>query len=334
MAEKKQAEKSSERQMHSSKRAPAQAAAKRPPVSAVKKSTSQKTVPKLKNKAHPPTASSNSNEAVQSKNLSRQAQTKTVKKASKGTLKKTAEFQKKNSRRNLRRQKLRRRIATAFLVSIMLAICIYISLKVLFIVHDVQATGSERYTSEEIIEYCAIPLEENIFKIDVNTLSALLVENFTYIEKADVRRRLPDKIQITITDSVPTYYMQSMQGETAFYTVYSQNFKKLTVQSQQPDGLMWVSADIDNTAQTEIVYTLIDLLKTSEFNDITKIDIVSDSNIQLVYQNRITVKLGTMLDMEYKLKMSKYVLLNEVEDTVHGTLDSTKAGTSVIKPDI
>ena len=42
-------------------------------------------------------------------------------------------------------------------------------------------------------------------KIETEAIEAALVENFTYVETADVRRKLPDKILVTITDSVPTY---------------------------------------------------------------------------------------------------------------------------------
>ncbi|MEG1863344.1 MAG: FtsQ-type POTRA domain-containing protein [Oscillospiraceae bacterium] len=240
---------------------------------------------------------------------------------------------KKLTRKTARKRKFQRRLITGTLTATLLFICVFISLKVLFIVREVQAVGSERYTAQEIVEYCAIPLEENIFLIDIQNMSKLLVENFTYIEQAKIRRRLPDKIQITITDSVPTYYSENTpQGGTTTYTVLSQNFKTLTAQAQQPENLLCLSADFNDEEVLKTVKQLIEIKETLDFQDITKIDIISLSDIQMSYQNRITIKLGTMLDMEYKLKMAKHVLLNEIEPEVHGTLDSTKAGSAVIKP--
>lgn len=238
-----------------------------------------------------------------------------------------------SARKTARKRKTQQRIITVVLTTILLAICIFISLKVLFIVREVQVGGSERYTQQEILDYCAIPLEENIFSIDIDTISSSLVENFTYIETAVVKRRLPDKIQITITDSLPTYYQQVGTEDGALtYTVFSQNFKKLTTQAQKPENLLCIAADLADEATVDTLNQLIEIKAKLDFSDITKIEIITTSNIQMLYQDRITIQLGTMLDMEYKLKMAKHVLANEIETEVHGALDCTKAGSAVIKP--
>ena len=51
----------------------------------------------------------------------------------------------RKSRKTVRKQRNRHLLATAVLVIILLAICIFISLKVLFIVRHVEMEGSQRY---------------------------------------------------------------------------------------------------------------------------------------------------------------------------------------------
>ena len=240
----------------------------------------------------------------------------------------------RKSRKIQRKQKTRSRLLTFILVAILLAICLFISLKVLFIVHQVEAQGSERYTPEEIVAFCAIPMEENIFKIETEAIEAALVENFTYVEKADVRRKLPDKILITITDSIPTFYSRSKEGELFAYTIYSQNFKHLTVQASLPQGLMRISADLENRETRRILLEILDTVKTKGYENITAVEVAQTGNISLVYQDRITIQLGTMLDIEYKLKMAMHVIQNELSATDKGIVDAKQAGSAIFRQDI
>lgn len=238
----------------------------------------------------------------------------------------------KKSRKDIRRQKNRNRFVTFILVAILLAICVFISLKVLFIVRNVEAVGSERYTPGEIVDFCAVPMEENIFKIDTKALEAALPENFTYIEKADVSIKLPDKILIKITDSIPTYYNENRDGELSTYTIYSQNFKKLTVQAAAPSGLMGVEADMSNDEHKELLKEIMELIWEKGYENITCVKIGQSGEISVIYDDRIEVKLGTMLDMEYKLRLSFHVLKNELSAEERGIIDSTQAGSAVFKP--
>lgn len=240
----------------------------------------------------------------------------------------------RKSRKTIRKQRTRSRLLTSVLVFILLAICLFISLKVLFIVHSVEATGSERYTPEEIVAFCAIPMEENIFKIETEAIEAALVENFTYVETADVRRKLPDKILVTITDSVPTYYSEGKSGELSAYTIYSQNFKHLTVQAAAPDGLMGINADLSDENTKKLLREILDILAEKGYENVTSAEVTSTGNINLVYDGRITVQLGTMLDMEYKLKMAFHVIENELASTATGVVDAKQAGNAIFRPGV
>ena len=238
----------------------------------------------------------------------------------------------RKSRKTVRKQRNRHILATTVLVAILLAILVFISLKVLFIVRHVEMQGSGRYTQEEIINYCAVPLEENIFKIDTATLEQNLPLEFTYVESARVQRKLPDKILITITDSIPTYYGINYEGELETYTIYSQGFKQLTVQAAAPDGLMGIDADLSDRSVKETLEGVISRLSQSGYTGVTMIKVDSAGDISVVYDNRIQINLGTVLDIDNKLKMSFYVINNELGREDRGVIDSTQAGSCVFQP--
>lgn len=238
----------------------------------------------------------------------------------------------KKSRKTIRKQRNKRIIATVILVSILLFICIFISLKVLFVVRDVEVVGSEKYSQDEILAYCVIPLEQNIFEVDTEVFEKNLPSEFTYIENAKVQRKLPDKILITITDSIPTYYTEIVEDEISTYVIYSQNFKRLVEQSAAPDGLVNISADLENEENKNLILQVIDKLEKHEYDKVTGIIISEKNDVSIIYDGRIEVKLGTMLDIEYKLKMSYHILRNELSDTDRGVVDATQAGSAIFKP--
>ena len=240
----------------------------------------------------------------------------------------------RKSRKTIRKQRTRSRLLTFVLVAILLVICFFISLKVLFIVHNVEAVGSERYTPEEIVAFCAIPMEENIFRIETKAIETALVENFTYVEQARVQRKLPDKILVTITDSIPTYYAENKSGELSTYTIYSQNFKHLTVQAAIPAGLMGISANLDNEETRRQLKEVIDTIDSKGYENITATEITEAGNINLVYADRITIQLGTMLDMDYKLKMAFHVIENELSSSDKGIIDAKQAGSAIFRPSV
>ena len=239
---------------------------------------------------------------------------------------------KRKSRKTQRKQRNRRILLSLVLVFILIATAVFLSLKVLFVVRDVIVTGSERYSDEEIKNFCAIPMEENIFSIDTDRIEQSLPENFTYVESADVSRRLPDKIQIKITDAVPTYYTVQPEGETFIYTVYSSAFKQLTQQAAAPEGLVMIDADLSDEEIKRTVDDLIDILKKGEYNNFTGIIMPSSREIAVVYDGRITVNIGTMSQADYKIKLAWHVIEEELRAEEKGVIDCTSAGSAIFSP--
>ena len=238
----------------------------------------------------------------------------------------------RKSRKAIRKRRNRYRILTGTLLVILLGIIGFISLKVLFVVHRLEVRGTERYSDEEILAFCAIPLDQNIFDVDVDSLSLALPEEFTYIDSAKVKRKLPDKIQINIVDCVPTYYSVN-EGEEPTFNIYSQNFKYLTMRSSQPETLMRIDTDLSDEQAFSTTRQLIEIMQKKGYEKVTRIK-ADDSSLSFIYDNRIRVDLGNMLDIEYKLKMAFHVLEKELSPNERGVIDATKPGQAVFNMEI
>ncbi len=234
---------------------------------------------------------------------------------------------KRVSRKDLKRRRLIKRIFSLVALLAVIAVGFYFAMKLLFVVRTIEVTGSDIFTDKEITEFIAIPEEENIFKIDADELSAKLTEEFTYLESAQVIKRLPDRLEIKLADSIESYYIVN-QDE---YKVYSQSFKYLRNAAEPPLGAIWLDVDMADEEAMKKATELIELFKKYEMSEITKITVSGESSIGAVYADRFEINFGTMLDIEYKVKMCGKVLEEKISLEEKGTIDATQGGEIVYK---
>lgn len=75
-----------------------------------------------------------------------------------------------------------------------------------FNVKEINVTGIERLKKDEVIGFSNIDLDENTFKIQTNISEELIKQN-PYVDKVFVRRKLPDKIEIQVTERKPAFML-------------------------------------------------------------------------------------------------------------------------------
>ena len=234
---------------------------------------------------------------------------------------------KRVSRKDLKRRRLIKRILSLVALMAVIAVGFYFAMKLLFVVRTTEITGSDIFTDKEISDFMAIPEEENIFKIDADGLSAKLTEEFTYLESAQVIKRLPDRLEIKLTDSTESYY--TVNGEE--YKIYSQSFKYLRNGTEPPLGAVWLDVDMADEEAMKKATELIGLFAEYEMSEITKISVSGENSVSAVYADRFEIDFGTMLDIEYKIKMCDKVLEEKISLEEKGTIDATQGGEIVYK---
>lgn len=249
-------------------------------------------------------------------------------KSKKTARKKEPKQPKRVTHKMARQRRIIKQVITAIMSFILVAVCVFMSLKLLFIVRTIEVTGSELFSAEDITAFCAIPIESNIFTVKTKELEKRISEEFTYIENVRVQKKLPDKISITITDSVESYYTLTDEK----IGIYSQSFKFLRTGDTIPSDMLCLDFDMQNVELTDIANQLLALFKLYEIEGITVLTIPNTSNVRAVYEDRLEVEFGTMLDIEYKIKMLKKVISeNKIPAEESGTLDATKGGEIVYK---
>lgn len=90
------------------------------------------------------------------------------------------------------------------LLAIMIGGLIYFMLSPFFNIKTITTSGNEKITKEELISLSGIELEQNTFKISNSKVVQAIKEN-AYVESVKISRKLPDGIEIQITERKPTY---------------------------------------------------------------------------------------------------------------------------------
>lgn len=90
-------------------------------------------------------------------------------------------------------------IVTAFMVFLAVAAYRHATSSDYFKFVEVEISGNDRLTREEILSAAGLTLGTNIFSTDVLSAKSLLLQN-SWIENAEVVRRLPGKVTIRVTE--------------------------------------------------------------------------------------------------------------------------------------
>ena len=102
-----------------------------------------------------------------------------------------------------RRRRRRRRNIVFYtaLFLLVIGVAILLCFTVLFKLETVSVSGSSRYSAEEIIKASGLVKGENLFRQDLDKASSQVEETLPYIGEAQVSRKLPAEIVITVSEA-------------------------------------------------------------------------------------------------------------------------------------
>lgn len=254
------------------------------------------------------------------------------------------------TRAAVRRRRAIRRLTALALLLCVIGVGVYLTVTMLFKINTlevavdgevVQEVGG--YSNAEILQALGVHAEENIFSFDPAEKAAALEKQFPLLENIRVERDYPNTVVVRTNAATAVYAMQTSGG----WLSLSAGLKILDQDSAQPDLIILCggepvsatpgtqlefetgpsgpssgSAASDSAAsgeagpptdkRLESLNTLLAALDSSELGaDVTRIEFEDPEQMAFLYQGRISVLLGTLNELDYKLRLAKYVLLNE-----------------------
>ena len=252
------------------------------------------------------------------------------------------------TRAALKRRRMMRRLMAFVTLLAVIAAGVYLTMTMLFKIGTIQVQTADGtvvqevggYSSSQILQALGVQTEENIFSFDPAAKEAELEKQFPLLESIRVVRDYPNTVVVQVTEAVPTYAMQTKSG----WLTLSDQFKILACESAQPEELKTLyggepvsvtpgdqltfaaqadpaASDASGSAAASAAVQTDDHLdalnelqaKLEEYgmlDDVTRMEFADTDQMAFLYQDRVSVLLGTRNDLDYKLDRARYVLTN------------------------
>ena len=128
--------------------------------------------------------------------------------------KRIKELDKQAEKRNKRNKKVKNILKIILLLGVIIGGTIFSMTSPIFNIKEIQVTNNNITPSDTIISLSELKLDENIFKFNKYNVKNKIKEN-AYIEDVKIHRKIPNVVQIEITQRQPKYSIDFM-GKYAY----------------------------------------------------------------------------------------------------------------------
>lgn len=254
-------------------------------------------------------------------------------------LQRRVSYQKRQKQRRLKMQRMR---ALVILVLVIITVTVILFMTPIFNIRSVTVEGNVTVTAEEFQEMLKPLVGENLFRTGSRKIEKMLKVN-PYIDKVSVQKKaIPPSVQVTVSEYTPAGIIRT-EGKTLLVSsglnVLTDNADtSLSVPVVTGFGISEAEVgDViksDEAEKRDIILTALTTLeKTGVIDKVREIDVNDTADITMNYDNRLTVKCGTQLDLERKLRLFREMVMNNYfADNARGTIEFTDSGKAVYTP--
>ena len=250
----------------------------------------------------------------------------------KQTEKRFVDSAKKKQRKAAKRRKL---TPFLFVVSVfILAAAVYLCLTMLFNVDRVKIEGNTLYEEMDLIKTSGIEKGENLFEVDTAYAEDKLYSVYSYIEEVEVKRSFPNSVTIKITEAVPFSVVEEADGYTLVSTggkVLERGLEEVPYGMLSVRGISTVTNSEDNTKRKDLMMRIIGTMQELKMEDYVFLDLTDTLEITMIYDNRVRVKLGNELELEYKLQFVDSVISEKLPKVGYQLVDASVPGKIMTK---
>lgn len=239
-------------------------------------------------------------------------------------------------RRNSNRRRRRGSFGFLYKVLSVLVICVAIiaALTLFFRVNQIEVTGQQRYTTEQVQEASEIQIGDNLILLNKYDAAGSIVETLPYVEDTRINRKLPSTLVIEVTEcGTPVAVVQdgytwliSSRGKIVDQLDLSAAAEYAAISGCQllaPSIGTKVALATDFSTQQSSLLSLLAVLE--EKGMMEKVDGIRMDDLSAIYMDydgRFTVKMPYGADYAQKMQILQMALESEyVQDNMTGTFD-------------
>lgn len=254
--------------------------------------------------------------------------------------------QAKRRRRRRKRHKSNRILYYILVLLILAIVGVTLSLTVFFKITAITVKGVNKYPVEAIQQLTGISVGDNLFRADLKTAKAKIME-LPYVEEVTLKRTYPPVIVVEVTQAKPVAALEEANGG---YTLISADGRILERDAQLPAELLpIIGAELqgnpgDYPAQAPKKATAEELALAEESAEIIRmthyllqaleesglvlqeVDFSDRYNILAKYSEDIVVEFGSESELARKMKLVREVIENQLEADFRGVLYAGTVG--------
>ncbi len=212
-----------------------------------------------------------------------------------------------------KRKRKKQQIRPGCLASVIIIVLSFalLFLTPIFNVKRIEVTGIKSVSQEVILNAAGIPKGTNIFRANVKKAEENIRKQ-QFVEDVKVKRVLPDKIKIKVTEGSVAAYINyednlvgiSLGGKTLCLTDKASRQENIAVIYGLSVEKSIVGENAEATEKKKLDNALKLLKSFSDMgilNMITAIDVKSTDNIAFRYTDKLKIAFGSMEDYDYKM---------------------------------
>ena len=244
------------------------------------------------------------------------------------------------------RKKRRSNLMTycALAVAVCTAVGLIISLCFLFDLEQVEVSGLTLYSNDQVLAVGGVESGANLIRTDTKVIEKRLTDTLPYLKSVSVVKDYPHAIKISIVEETKCadielngkYYIAARSGKIVeAENAYHDASVPLVTGFELKEPELGGELTSDDDLKAKVLMQLLDAVENSGIKKITAIDITERTDIVVTYDSRIKLRLGSSIDLEYKLNCMKSVIEQKLASDFEGTLkyNNSKTGISAFSKD-
>lgn len=218
---------------------------------------------------------------------------------------------KKEAKTIRKRKKIKKIIKLITLLLIVIGGIVFALVSPIFNIKEINIVENEQISSDTIISLSQLKVGQNIFKYRSKKVEKEIKTN-PYIESVDIKRKFPDKIEITVKERQKNYNVEFLNG---YAYINNQGYiLEISEQKLELPIIQGISTEAENIVEgnrlntqdlsrLEVVIQIVNICKNYELDTkISKIDI-SDKNNYVIYidEEKKVVYIGDETNLSNKM---------------------------------
>ena len=242
------------------------------------------------------------------------------------------------------RYQINRALSALLMMTLFVGCALAVVYKLLYVIRDVDVSGSQRYTSEEILQASGVEAGDNLYSFSSRIAENAVTLQYPYVRELDVSRKAPSTVHFTVTEDTAVFYAE-IYGEVRALSPSLRVLDRVSQSDIDALGLIRLRMPEIQSAMAgrvvqfreeklarQIRETTAEILSSVLSERITSVDLRNPYQVSMVADKRFLLEFGSNTDLGIKMKVASAGLADELIKTdVKAQIDlSVSDSTSVI----